>query len=289
MAPERSVAKVRRRTRETAKRARYLGGIAEGVAHKASHAVPGANRQREPLDDVALAQKVESEAFRHPGVSNAQRKRQYEISREEALPQPASERQRGLERVQQQHWGAPARRAPMRRPAYRALRVSAHTKAAGDGSSTHAHAPLCSPAPATAGNRASPESSPLRSQRTNSEPRRRLPRLLLSSPNEHLGTAPAAPALRGREDERRLLRLSEQEPTSPLIPRSLRTTAESHARARPCVRFAMVSVRAAVRVSDASASSRPTVSLACTEMSVCSTKAAACSQLPQQWHVAQIT
>jgi hypothetical protein len=71
---------------------------------------------------------------------------------------------------------------------------------------------------------------------------------LLSSPNEHLGTAPAAPALRGREDERRLLRLSEQEPTSPLIPRSLRTTAESHARARPCVRFAMVSVRAAVRV-----------------------------------------
>jgi hypothetical protein len=176
MAPERSVAKVRRRTRETAKRARYLGGIAEGVAHKASHAVPGANRQREPLDDVALAQKVESEAFRHPGVSNVQRKRQYEISREEALPQPASERQRGLERVQQQHWGAPARRAPMRRPAYRALRVSAHTKAAGDGSSTHAHAPLCSLAPATAGNRASPESSPLRSQRTK------------------LGAAPSAPA-----------------------------------------------------------------------------------------------
>jgi osmotically-inducible protein OsmY len=70
-ARERSVAKVRRRARETARRARYLEGRAEGVAHKAAHAVPGANSRKEPLDDVSLAQKVESEAFREAGVSKA--------------------------------------------------------------------------------------------------------------------------------------------------------------------------------------------------------------------------
>ena len=37
------------------------------------------------------------------------------------------------------------------------------------------------------------------------KPRRRLPRLLLSSPNEHLGTAPAAPALRGKQGATRPL------------------------------------------------------------------------------------
>jgi hypothetical protein len=70
-ARERSVARLRRRARDTAKRARYLEGVAEGVAHKAAHAVPVANKHREPLDDVTLAQKVESEAFRHAGVSKA--------------------------------------------------------------------------------------------------------------------------------------------------------------------------------------------------------------------------
>ncbi len=69
-ARERSVAKLRRRARETARRARYLEGVAEGVAHKAAHAVPG-NSNKEPLDDVSLAQKVESEAFRDAGVSKA--------------------------------------------------------------------------------------------------------------------------------------------------------------------------------------------------------------------------
>jgi osmotically-inducible protein OsmY len=70
-ARDRGVAKLRRRARETAKRARYLEGVAEGVAHKAAHAVPGANSRKEPLDDVSLAKKVESEAFREAGVSKA--------------------------------------------------------------------------------------------------------------------------------------------------------------------------------------------------------------------------
>jgi len=70
-ARERSTAKLRRRARDTAKRARYLEGVAEGAAHKAALAVPGTNKHKEPLDDVSLAQKVESEAFRHAGVSKA--------------------------------------------------------------------------------------------------------------------------------------------------------------------------------------------------------------------------
>jgi osmotically-inducible protein OsmY len=71
IARERNIAKVRRRARGTAKRARYLEGVAEGVAHKAAHAVPGTNSHREPADDLTLAQKVESEAFRHAHVSKA--------------------------------------------------------------------------------------------------------------------------------------------------------------------------------------------------------------------------
>jgi osmotically-inducible protein OsmY len=71
MARERNIAKLRRRARHTAKRARYLEGVAEGMAHKAAHAVPGTNSQREPADDLTLAQKVESEAFRHAHVSKA--------------------------------------------------------------------------------------------------------------------------------------------------------------------------------------------------------------------------
>ncbi len=70
-ARERATAKVRRRARETARRARYLEGVAEGVAHKAAHVVPGANSRKEPADDLTLAQKVESEAFREAGVSKA--------------------------------------------------------------------------------------------------------------------------------------------------------------------------------------------------------------------------
>ena len=71
IARERNLAKVRRAARGTAKRARYRKGVAEGIAHKAAHAVPGTNSHNEPADDLTLAQKVESEAFRHAAVSKA--------------------------------------------------------------------------------------------------------------------------------------------------------------------------------------------------------------------------
>lgn len=69
-ARERNLARFRRRARGTAKRARYIEGVAAGKAHKAVHAVPGTNN-KEPADDLTLAQKVESEAFRHAAVSKA--------------------------------------------------------------------------------------------------------------------------------------------------------------------------------------------------------------------------
>ena len=53
------------------RRAKYLEGVAEGVAHRAAHSVPGRSGQREALDDVSLARKVESVAFREAGVSKA--------------------------------------------------------------------------------------------------------------------------------------------------------------------------------------------------------------------------
>jgi osmotically-inducible protein OsmY len=70
MARERGVAVVRRRSRAAIQRARYVEGVAEGVAHRATHAVPGRN-SKAALDDVSLAQKVESVAFREAGVSKA--------------------------------------------------------------------------------------------------------------------------------------------------------------------------------------------------------------------------
>ena len=68
---ERGMAITRRRSRAAVRRARYLEGVAEGVAHRAAHAVPGRNGEREALDDVSLARKVESVAFREAGVSKA--------------------------------------------------------------------------------------------------------------------------------------------------------------------------------------------------------------------------
>jgi BON domain len=65
---DRARAALRRRSRNAVRRAKYLEGVAEGVAHKASHAVPGVSGHKEPPDDVALAQKVESIAFRKAGV-----------------------------------------------------------------------------------------------------------------------------------------------------------------------------------------------------------------------------
>jgi osmotically-inducible protein OsmY len=69
---DRARARLRRRSRDAVRRAKYLEGVAEGVAHKAAHAVPGVGGQKEPPDDVALAQKVESIAFRKAGVPKGQ-------------------------------------------------------------------------------------------------------------------------------------------------------------------------------------------------------------------------
>jgi BON domain len=65
---DRTRAALRRRSRDAVRRAKYLEGVAEGVAYKAAHAVPGIGGHKEPPDDVTLAQKVESIAFRKAGV-----------------------------------------------------------------------------------------------------------------------------------------------------------------------------------------------------------------------------
>jgi hypothetical protein len=65
---DRTRAALRRRSRDAVRHAKYLEGVAEGAAHKAAHAVPGVGRHKEPPDDVTLAQKVESIAFRKAGV-----------------------------------------------------------------------------------------------------------------------------------------------------------------------------------------------------------------------------
>jgi osmotically-inducible protein OsmY len=71
IARERGMAIARRRSRAAVRRARCLEGFAEGVAHRAADATPGGNGHREALDDVSLARKVESVAFREAGVSKA--------------------------------------------------------------------------------------------------------------------------------------------------------------------------------------------------------------------------
>jgi BON domain len=72
MARDRARGALRRRSRGAVRRAKYLEGVAEGVAYKAAHAVPGVSGHKEPPDDVALAQKVESIAFRKAGVPKGQ-------------------------------------------------------------------------------------------------------------------------------------------------------------------------------------------------------------------------
>jgi hypothetical protein len=69
---DRTRAALRRRSRDAVRRAKFLEGIAEGVAYKAVHAVPGIGGHKEPPDDVTLAQKVESIAFRKAGVPKGQ-------------------------------------------------------------------------------------------------------------------------------------------------------------------------------------------------------------------------
>jgi hypothetical protein len=68
MVRDRARAALRRRSRDAVRRAKYV----EGVAYKAAHAVPGVGGHKEPPDDVTLAQKVESIAFRKAGVPKGQ-------------------------------------------------------------------------------------------------------------------------------------------------------------------------------------------------------------------------
>jgi osmotically-inducible protein OsmY len=65
---DRARAALRHRSRDAVRRAKYLEGVTEGVAYKAAHAVPGVGGHKEPPDDVTLAQKVESIAFRKARV-----------------------------------------------------------------------------------------------------------------------------------------------------------------------------------------------------------------------------
>jgi hypothetical protein len=67
-ARERGLAVLRRRSRDFARRAKYLEGVAQGVGYKTAHSVPGVGGHKAPPDDVTLAQKVESIAFREARV-----------------------------------------------------------------------------------------------------------------------------------------------------------------------------------------------------------------------------
>jgi osmotically-inducible protein OsmY len=60
---DRSLAMLRRSSRMTVRRGKYLKGTAEGLAYKAAHNVPVA-KHTDPPDDATLAQKVESIALR---------------------------------------------------------------------------------------------------------------------------------------------------------------------------------------------------------------------------------
>jgi osmotically-inducible protein OsmY len=54
------------RRRDAVRRAKYMEGVAEGVAHKAARTVHPV--EHEPPDDVTLSRKVESIAFREAGT-----------------------------------------------------------------------------------------------------------------------------------------------------------------------------------------------------------------------------
>jgi osmotically-inducible protein OsmY len=70
LARDRALSRVRRRSRDAVRRARYLEGVAEGVTHRAAKVVHPAHLD-EP-DDVTLSRKVESVAFREAGTPKGQ-------------------------------------------------------------------------------------------------------------------------------------------------------------------------------------------------------------------------
>src|SRR5919204_5221034 len=57
MLRDRSLARARRRARASVRQAKYLEGVAEGVAHRAAHTLLGTRGRNEPPDDLTLAQK----------------------------------------------------------------------------------------------------------------------------------------------------------------------------------------------------------------------------------------
>jgi osmotically-inducible protein OsmY len=64
LARARTVAKLRRRSRDALRRAKYLDGLAEGALYRAAHVLPGVGAHKEQPDDVTLADKVRSISFR---------------------------------------------------------------------------------------------------------------------------------------------------------------------------------------------------------------------------------
>ena len=63
---DKALSRVRRRKHDAVRRARYVEGVAEGMAHRAAHVVHPIHH--EPPDDVTLSRKVESIAFREAGT-----------------------------------------------------------------------------------------------------------------------------------------------------------------------------------------------------------------------------
>jgi hypothetical protein len=72
VARDHALATLRHRSHDAVRRSKYLVGVAEGAAYRATHLLPRAWRYKEPPDDVTLAQKVESVAFRKARVPKAQ-------------------------------------------------------------------------------------------------------------------------------------------------------------------------------------------------------------------------
>jgi osmotically-inducible protein OsmY len=66
LARDKALSRARRGSRDAVRRAKYMEGVAEGVAHRAAQAVHPVHH--EPPDDVTLSRKVESIAFREAGT-----------------------------------------------------------------------------------------------------------------------------------------------------------------------------------------------------------------------------
>jgi osmotically-inducible protein OsmY len=66
IARDKAFSRMRRGSRDAVRHAKYMEGVAEGVAHRATQAV--LHVEHEMPDDVTLSRKVESIAFRQAGT-----------------------------------------------------------------------------------------------------------------------------------------------------------------------------------------------------------------------------